>query len=172
MPPVAACRIPQSLRPGPAFPNALVRRLLPQGERTRSANRLHHSACPGQSCGEKSSAQKIARAGTVGIIARVGGPLVDRVQSEAFTGRCAGSGLEDGHRAAEGLAATLVLTALRGYKHLISPWLPSACRFRPTCSEYMYTAVARHGVLPGLWLGTRRLCKCHPFHTGGFDPVP
>lgn len=61
---------------------------------------------------------------------------------------------------------------LRGYKLLISPWLPSACRFHPTCSVYMRDAIELHGVVRGIWLGVRRLSKCHPFHKGGFDPVP
>jgi hypothetical protein len=49
--------------------------------------------------------------------------------------------------------------------------LPSACRYRPTCSEYMIEAVGKYGVLRGLWMGTLRLMRCHPFHEGGFDPV-
>jgi putative membrane protein insertion efficiency factor len=65
----------------------------------------------------------------------------------------------------------LVIRVLRLYKLLVSPLLPSACRFHPTCSEYMLEAVQRHGVLPGLWLGVKRLLRCHPFHQGGFDPV-
>jgi putative membrane protein insertion efficiency factor len=64
-----------------------------------------------------------------------------------------------------------VIFALRMYKRWISPMLPSACRFRPTCSEYMMEAVARHGVVRGVWMGLKRLGRCHPFHTGGFDPV-
>jgi putative membrane protein insertion efficiency factor len=61
---------------------------------------------------------------------------------------------------------------LRGYKLLISPWLPSACRFHPTCSVYMGEAIEVHGILRGIWFGLIRLFKCHPFHQGGFDPVP
>lgn len=65
-----------------------------------------------------------------------------------------------------------VLLLLRGYQRGISPWLPPACRFAPTCSEYACQAVARFGVLRGGWMALRRLGRCHPFHPGGFDPVP
>lgn len=65
----------------------------------------------------------------------------------------------------------LILILLRGYKRFISPCLPSACRFHPTCSEYMFAAVARYGAARGVWLGLKRLLRCHPFHEGGFDPV-
>ncbi len=64
-----------------------------------------------------------------------------------------------------------VLTILRIYKRWISPMLPSACRFHPTCSEYTIEAVEKHGALHGVWMGIRRLLRCHPFHEGGFDPV-
>jgi len=64
-----------------------------------------------------------------------------------------------------------VILLLRLYKAAISPLLPSACRFHPTCSEYMRDAVLRYGALKGIYLGLRRLCRCHPFHAGGFDPV-
>jgi putative membrane protein insertion efficiency factor len=66
---------------------------------------------------------------------------------------------------------TVVVALLRFYKRWISPMLPSACRFSPTCSEYMREAVQKHGTARGVWLGIRRLCRCHPFHEGGFDPV-
>jgi uncharacterized protein len=64
-----------------------------------------------------------------------------------------------------------VIAILRGYKRFISPLLPSACRFHPTCSEYMIEAVSKYGAARGVWMGTRRLLRCHPFHQGGFDPV-
>ena len=66
----------------------------------------------------------------------------------------------------------LVSGALRFYKWGISPLLPSACRFHPTCSEYMRESVEKHGVLRGVGLGLKRLCRCHPLHSGGYDPVP
>jgi putative membrane protein insertion efficiency factor len=65
----------------------------------------------------------------------------------------------------------LALTILRMYKRWISPMLPRACRFYPTCSEYMLDAIEKHGLLRGAGLGLRRLSRCHPFHAGGFDPV-
>lgn len=65
----------------------------------------------------------------------------------------------------------LILFLLRGYKRLISPLLPSACRYYPTCSEYMLQAVEKYGTFHGVWLGFKRLLRCHPFHEGGFDPV-
>lgn len=66
---------------------------------------------------------------------------------------------------------TILISALKGYKLFVSPLLPSACRFRPTCSEYMMDAIQKHGVFSGTWLGVKRLAKCHPFHKGGYDPV-
>jgi uncharacterized protein len=65
----------------------------------------------------------------------------------------------------------ILVRLLRVYKFCVSPWLPSACRFHPTCSEYMREAIERYGAGKGLWMGLRRLAKCHPFHAGGFDPV-
>jgi putative membrane protein insertion efficiency factor len=70
------------------------------------------------------------------------------------------------------LARSAVIRALRLYKILISPLLPAACRFHPSCSEYAAEAVEVHGVPRGLWLSLRRLTRCHPFSKGGFDPVP
>jgi hypothetical protein len=64
-----------------------------------------------------------------------------------------------------------VIRALQVYKRWVSPMLPSACRFYPTCSEYAMEAVSRYGVVRGAWLSVRRLLRCHPFHAGGFDPV-
>lgn len=65
-----------------------------------------------------------------------------------------------------------VLGMLRGYKRFISPLLPAACRFQPTCSEYAADAVELHGVARGGWLALRRLLRCQPFCRGGIDPVP
>ena len=65
----------------------------------------------------------------------------------------------------------IALGILRIYNLCISPLLPSACRFHPTCSEYMKEAIEKHGVIKGIGLGLHRLSRCHPFHQGGFDPV-
>jgi putative membrane protein insertion efficiency factor len=66
----------------------------------------------------------------------------------------------------------LLLAAIRGYRYLLSPWWGGQCRFTPTCSEYAMDAVRAHGSLGGSWLAIRRISKCHPWHQGGFDPVP
>lgn len=65
----------------------------------------------------------------------------------------------------------VLIALLRGYKKLVSPFLPSACRYSPTCSEYMMLAVEKYGAVRGVWMGLKRLARCHPFHEGGFDPV-
>jgi len=70
------------------------------------------------------------------------------------------------------LAKNFVLSLLRLYKRYISPLLPPACRFEPTCSVYMYQAIQKKGIFLGVYLGIKRLLKCHPFNSGGFDPVP
>jgi putative membrane protein insertion efficiency factor len=64
------------------------------------------------------------------------------------------------------------MAGLVAYKRWLSPLLPPACRFHPTCSEYMREAIWEYGLPHGLWLGVRRLTRCHPWNPGGFDPVP
>lgn len=66
----------------------------------------------------------------------------------------------------------LIRMLLRGYQLLLSPLLGQHCRFYPSCSQYAIEAVEQHGSLPGLWLATKRLLRCHPWHPGGVDPVP
>jgi len=69
-------------------------------------------------------------------------------------------------------AAALLRGLIRGYQLLLSPILPAACRFQPTCSAYAIEAIGRHGAVMGGWLAVRRVARCHPWHGGGFDPVP
>ncbi|MCH9645923.1 MAG: membrane protein insertion efficiency factor YidD [Proteobacteria bacterium] len=66
----------------------------------------------------------------------------------------------------------LLLIPIKLYQWLISPLLGSNCRFQPTCSQYAYDSVKEHGLLKGFILGAKRIGKCHPWHEGGFDPVP
>ena len=65
----------------------------------------------------------------------------------------------------------IIVFLLRSYKRFLSPLLPPACRFTPTCSEYALEAVQKYGALRGSYLALRRLLRCHPFHPGGYDPV-
>jgi putative membrane protein insertion efficiency factor len=65
----------------------------------------------------------------------------------------------------------ILVSLLKFYKAAVSPWLPPSCRFVPTCSEYACEAIQRHGALRGSAMGLRRLFRCHPFHSGGYDPV-
>ncbi len=58
------------------------------------------------------------------------------------------------------------------YQKLLSPWLPPSCRYTPTCSQYAREALLKHGLFRGLLLAVKRLARCHPFHAGGYDPVP
>lgn len=69
------------------------------------------------------------------------------------------------------LARALILM-IRGYQVAFSPLLPSACRYTPSCSRYAVEAIERYGALRGSWMGARRILRCHPFHAGGYDPVP
>ena len=66
----------------------------------------------------------------------------------------------------------VALLIIRAYQVLISPLLPSCCRFAPTCSQYAAEALSRYGLWRGLGLSLRRLARCHPWHSGGWDPVP
>lgn len=66
----------------------------------------------------------------------------------------------------------LFLAAIRGYQYLLRPLLGANCRFAPSCSDYAHEAVAKHGPLRGGWLAIKRVARCHPYHPGGYDPVP
>jgi len=78
---------------------------------------------------------------------------------------------DQGGRVRDMLQRTL-LALIAGYRRWISPLLPPACRFHPTCSDYAAEAIRTHGVLRGSGLAVRRVCRCHPLSAGGFDPVP
>ena len=64
------------------------------------------------------------------------------------------------------------LGLIRLYQLTISQAVPHSCRFVPTCSQYTFEAIEKHGLIRGIWLGAQRLARCHPFNPGGFDPVP
>ncbi len=66
----------------------------------------------------------------------------------------------------------VILFLIKSYRSYLSPLFGQNCRFYPTCSRYTYIAIEKHGLYKGLYLGTKRLLKCHPFHSGGVDPVP
>ncbi|WP_417935149.1 membrane protein insertion efficiency factor YidD [Gracilinema caldarium] len=65
-----------------------------------------------------------------------------------------------------------MLLIIRFYQKAISPHFPPSCRYTPTCSHYTYEAIQKYGPLKGSWMGIKRILRCHPFHPGGFDPVP
>ena len=66
----------------------------------------------------------------------------------------------------------VLIVIIKGYQLLVSPWLPPACRYYPTCSNYCIDAIEKYGAAKGLLLGAKRILRCHPFHPGGYDPVP
>jgi putative membrane protein insertion efficiency factor len=69
------------------------------------------------------------------------------------------------------LLKTIFIGLIRGYKYFLSPFLPPSCRFFPTCSVYTIQAIEKHGAIKGIFLGIRRILRCHPFSRGGYDPV-
>lgn len=66
----------------------------------------------------------------------------------------------------------ILLIVIKAYQYLISPMLGPSCRFTPTCSEYATQAVKKYGAIKGLWLSIKRVGRCHPWHDGGYDPLP
>jgi putative membrane protein insertion efficiency factor len=70
------------------------------------------------------------------------------------------------------LALLFVSKSIRFYQYAISPYHPSCCRYVPSCSEYAYEAVQKYGIFKGLFMAFKRLIRCHPFHPGGYDPLP
>jgi putative membrane protein insertion efficiency factor len=67
---------------------------------------------------------------------------------------------------------SILLLCLRAYQYALRPMLGANCRFYPSCSDYAREAIVRHGSLRGAWLAMRRVARCHPYHPGGYDPVP
>jgi putative membrane protein insertion efficiency factor len=67
---------------------------------------------------------------------------------------------------------TILMGLIRLYQRTLSRALPPSCRFEPSCSQYGYEAIAKYGALKGGWLAIKRVSRCHPFHPGGYDPVP
>jgi putative membrane protein insertion efficiency factor len=70
------------------------------------------------------------------------------------------------------LLTALLTGVVRSYQLMVRPWLPPLCRYQPTCSAYAIEALRLHGPVHGSLLAGKRICRCHPFHAGGFDPVP
>ncbi len=70
------------------------------------------------------------------------------------------------------MIARLLIALVRAYRYLLAPWWGTQCRYSPTCSQYAIEALARHGAWRGSILAARRILRCHPWHEGGFDPVP
>lgn len=70
------------------------------------------------------------------------------------------------------IAKKIIIGLIRGYQLIISPMKAPSCRFSPTCSAYSIEAIEKHGILRGTYLALKRILKCHPFHEGGYDPVP
>ncbi|WP_144743636.1 membrane protein insertion efficiency factor YidD [Enorma burkinafasonensis] len=71
-----------------------------------------------------------------------------------------------------GIVRRVLVAPIRFYQRCISPLLPAACIYRPTCSQYAIQAIERYGAVKGLLLAARRILRCNPFHSGGYDPVP
>ena len=78
----------------------------------------------------------------------------------------------DGEEVQRGAGARFMTRCIRFYQRYLSPLHPACCIYTPTCSQYAVEAIAKYGALKGGWLTVRRILRCHPFHQGGYDPVP
>ena len=87
------------------------------------------------------------------------------------TARASGR-LAESARVARNLPAYSMIALVWLYRTAVSPFIGPSCRFEPTCSEYAMEALRRHGFFAGLWLSVKRVGRCHPYHAGGYDPVP
>ncbi len=172
MPHFAVGSIQTGLRKG--FPSSVVllrRVLLGWGDIWWPASGFYHSSRTREGCFSQSITPQNSRTDP-SAMACTGAP-VERCGEPSSSGRPSqypSAAARDRTPFRPVSAALLIL--LRGYKLLISPLLPSACRFYPTCSCYMHDAIGTHGAGRGIYYGIRRLLKCHPWHPGGIDPVP
>lgn len=171
MPPTAVGSIQTSLRQRLSSSIDVLRRVLLGGRTVGGQDRLHDTSRTRQSRLPQSSPPPDPRTGALAL-AHAGPAVERRHQPSPGRGRSYSPTTEAGGGAAFRPLSTALLVLLRGYKLVISPLLPSACRFYPTCSCYMHDAIAVHGAGRGIYLGVRRLLKCHPWHPGGIDPVP
>ncbi|RYG69183.1 membrane protein insertion efficiency factor YidD [bacterium] len=97
---------------------------------------------------------------------------VENTDDEAPIEEAAETPLDTSAASVQSFPAFVGLKLIRFYQRFISPGLPPSCRFEPSCSRYTYASIERFGLLRGSLLGTVRICKCHPWHQGGYDPVP
>jgi hypothetical protein len=72
----------------------------------------------------------------------------------------------------EARVRSVLVWLVKAYRYAVSPMLGPSCRFEPSCSSYAVEALERHGATRGTWLAAKRVCRCHPWHPGGYDPVP
>ena len=171
MPPTAVGSVQTGLRKGFPSPVFLLCRVLPGGRDHGPSDRLHHATRAGESGFPEPVAAQNPR--TDPAATGHTRPAVEhRRESPARGGHGHDIATAAGNLAPFRPVSAALLALLRGYKLLISPLLPSACRFYPTCSCYMHDAVGTHGAVRGIYLGIRRLLKCHPWHPGGIDRVP
>ena len=176
MPHFAVGSIQTGLRKGFPSPVVLLRRvLLGWGDgswwQLRPASGLYHPSRTRESGFSQSTAPQNPRTDP-SAMAGAGATVERRGESAPSRRPSQYPAVAAGDRASFRPVSAALLVLLRGYKLVISPWLPSACRFYPTCSCYMHDAIGTHGASRGIYLGIRRLLKCHPWHPGGIDPVP